>query len=448
MIPASIDYRQTDGIKLYHRGTKSLYPTDHEGYEGTANNQDDSLRSFLAKLSDKSSMMGWLGRQDPKDSLFQVPETIVPAVAANQAQGIAAAPAQQDGGYINFLSEYGKRTVKQIKAYEDYIIGLPEGDRIKQDMHMAYMCINASLGPRLLIDVQRIAGQDHLRSGYRTFTLLLTIIDRMTVSDQVHVEKLKNSLANLRQFSTKHNGDIETINREATRIYEGLKVHGKEEDSDIILHLYNAYLENPRQAFTSYIRNHKIEHTVHKQTVLTPKDYMSMAETTYSYMESQEGGDVGEHVDVIALKAQLAAQGKEIKRLKKSNPKKGGVRFKDKKDGSSKNKGKPDWLANNEKPEEAELRKPREWKGKTFWFCGKATGGKCPDKWRLHKPSECKYGNPDCPKAGKRPADASGLKPSTTSKRGKPTASAFQAVADAEQEEFDRMDAVSSDEEE
>lgn len=43
-----------------------------------------------------------------------------------------------------------------------------------------------------------------------------------------------------------------------------------------------------------------------------------------------------------------------------------------------------------EEPAESELKKPRHWNGKDWWWCSSKTGGKCNGHYRVHKPSQCK----------------------------------------------------------
>ena len=42
-----------------------------------------------------------------------------------------------------------------------------------------------------------------------------------------------------------------------------------------------------------------------------------------------------------------------------------------------------------ERPKEDELRKPKEWNGKTWWYCHPDTGGKCNGEYRRHEPKDC-----------------------------------------------------------
>ena len=50
---------------------------------------------------------------------------------------------------------------------------------------------------------------------------------------------------------------------------------------------------------------------------------------------------------------------------------------------------KPVWLTQNKPPSKGKLKEARDWNGTDWWWCSEATGGKCNDCWRAHKPSQC-----------------------------------------------------------
>jgi hypothetical protein len=100
--------------------------------------------------------------------------------------------------------------------------------------------------------------------------------------------------------------------------------------------------------------------------------------------------------DVLALQAQVHKLEKKAGKslsftpdAKKHDGKKGKS---DKKASNTASKGaeKPEWLKKDIRPKDESLTKYRTWNnGKWFW-CSHETGGKCPGKWRIHKPSDCK----------------------------------------------------------
>ena len=108
--------------------------------------------------------------------------------------------------------------------------------------------------------------------------------------------------------------------------------------------------------------------------------------------------------ELIALKAQVSTQKKELKELK-SGAKKESRRQKAKKDNTKQEAHKArKGLAKNsereatkgaswkyEKPPPHLLTKPvTDARGTKFWWCSKETGGKCHGMFRAHKPKDCK----------------------------------------------------------
>ena len=56
------------------------------------------------------------------------------------------------------------------------------------------------------------------------------------------------------------------------------------------------------------------------------------------------------------------------------------------------------------KPEDSELKKPREWNGTKWYWCAPETGGKCEGQYRAHKPNKCK-GTARSSKKGGKPTE-------------------------------------------
>lgn len=70
-------------------------------------------------------------------------------------------------------------------------------------------------------------------------------------------------------------------------------------------------------------------------------------------------------------------------------------------------------------PKEDEIRKPKMWNGKPWYYCHSDTGGKCDGAYRRHKPDQCE---------GKSSKDNKNFKKKDTNpKKLKPT-KALQAV--------------------
>jgi len=87
-----------------------------------------------------------------------------------------------------------------------------------------------------------------------------------------------------------------------------------------------------------------------------------------------------------ANEEKILALQSEINKLKKNSQKPN--RSDSRKTKSPAKKEKPSWF--NKRPKESEVRKPKKWDGKTWYYCHPDTGGKCDGKHRIHHPSDCK----------------------------------------------------------
>ena len=93
---------------------------------------------------------------------------------------------------------------------------------------------------------------------------------------------------------------------------------------------------------------------------------------------------------LLALTTTIEALKAKMNKPKKPPRKKAG-RSKHRKSGKGKSediKEKPAWF--RKKPGKQEMKQPKEWNGAWWHYCSPETGGKCPGKWRIHKPEDCK----------------------------------------------------------
>lgn len=121
----------------------------------------------------------------------------------------------------------------------------------------------------------------------------------------------------------------------------------------------------------------------------------------------------------------------EVKSMKKQARKVAGARQPEKKAGGS-NSGKETKRSNSgraaaatwmyRRPKENWLFKPRQWNGKSWWYCHPDTGGKCNGEYQRHTPKQCKGRS----KSAKRKPDDDRKPAAKPSKIRK----AMQAVAD------------------
>jgi uncharacterized protein (UPF0276 family) len=89
-------------------------------------------------------------------------------------------------------------------------------------------------------------------------------------------------------------------------------------------------------------------------------------------------------------------------------------------------------------------KKEVEFKGHTWYWCGRETGRKC-EKWRAHKPSECKGLSLDIGAKDKRKRDSKGSDKGNSFAKKLRVARAY--VAKLEQQSADKSDYLSDDNE-
>ncbi len=126
---------------------------------------------------------------------------------------------------------------------------------------------------------------------------------------------------------------------------------------------------------------------------MTPDELMLAAKNKYdSMVEKGTWNAPTAEEKIVALEAKLETTVKNLNKKvsfelgKKTGGKKTIDKSKNTK-GNNKSKGHPKTWS---KPKQGD-KKEVEYKGYTWYWCGKDTGGKC-EKWRAHKPNDCKGG--------------------------------------------------------
>ena len=156
-------------------------------------------------------------------------------------------------------------------------------------------------------------------------------------------------------------------------LVDGLKSRG-ETTTDLLTNLFKGYLACSDRDFCDYIT--RKQDAWEEGTDIQPDRLMKHAAEKYKTLLQKglwNAPDKNEE-KILALQS-------EIRKLKRKGTPAG-------KDTATGRAPKPSWF--DQKPGTAELRKPREWNGKTWWYCHPDTGGKCDGKNRLQKPFECK----------------------------------------------------------
>ena len=121
---------------------------------------------------------------------------------------------------------------------------------------------------------------------------------------------------------------------------------------------------------------------------MTPSYLMNKAANKYKLLKTKEMWEApSAESEITALKSTVGNIQKVLKRSSATAGNENTPNKSKKIKKVSKKKPQPAWM--KFKPDPANLTKPREWNGKSWWWCSPETGGKCDGKYRAHKPSEC-----------------------------------------------------------
>ena len=163
-----------------------------------------------------------------------------------------------------------------------------------------------------------------------------------------------------------------------------LKSRG-ETTHDLLANLFKAYAACTDQVFVKYISD--VQTRWEEGEELTSLQLMDKALQKYNILLSKEKWEAPSLHDekLIALEARFS----EMKR-KWTNGKQANKKGKDGKKSKKlrKERKKPEWV--NQRPSDADLKKPREWNNVKWHWCSTETGGKCHGVYRVHHPSKCK----------------------------------------------------------
>ena len=364
----------------------------------------EGLFQFLRSLEDRAHKYGW---NDEVTGIMMIPtDPANPQVLTN------------------LLSNYGEVKMEEIKAFELTYIDTPS--RAAQDTHMLYSCIMNSLSKEGKTKIHIWREQYTTPGGYKSGNLLLKIVIRESHLDtNATTSVLRLKLSSLDTYMPKVNSDIIKFNTYVRLLLDSLAARG-EESSDTLVNLFKGYQAASDKPFADYIN--RLQESHDDGNTLTPEVLMQRAVDKYKNLK-QAGkwkAPTEEEEKILALETKL-------KNLQKN---KGNKKNEKKTEGKDKKKSfLPTWHKKPPKPEE--LKKPREYNNKKWYWCCPETGGKCTGIWRTHKPSECKG---TMFKAGqKRPTTEDGKTTTAKDNRALKLAKAITATA--------QTGATSSDEE-
>ena len=347
-----IDYTTSTGRKLYSSATAKLEET---AFDCVA----EDLYSFLKSLKDRAREFAW---DEPGIGILSIPDD-------------PYSPTE----FKSLIDQHGEIELESIRAFEESYID--QSVRPAQDTAQLYRCLMASIskeGKRKIL----IWEDQYTINGLGSGTLLLKIIVRESHLDtNATSASIRTKLTDLDRYLPTIGHDITKFNTYVKLLIDGLKSRG-ETSHDLLINLFKGYMACSDREFVAYIKG-KLD-TFEEGTPMQVDDLMKNAAEKYKTLlqKGKWNAPDANETKILALQSEL----RKLKKEKKSRIKTGKSRNTDKP--SKKEGGKPKWFSR--RPNQDELHKPKEWKGRKWYYCHPDTGGKCDGKWRQHLPSECK----------------------------------------------------------
>jgi hypothetical protein len=222
-------------------------------------------------------------------------------------------------------------------------------------------------------------------NGFSSGNLLLKIIIRESHLDtNATTSSICTKVSNLDSYIVTIASDITKFNAYVKLLIDSLKARG-ETSNNLLTNLFKGYGAATDKIFVDYVERKKEKYEEGEET--TPDALMDQANSKYKLMKERNTWNAPSEQEekILALMT-------EVRNLKKS--KKKDTPWKKEAKPSNKSKSnhkkateKPSWFT--KEPSKEELNKPREWNGKTWYYCSPKTGGKCSGNYRMHKPTSC-----------------------------------------------------------
>jgi hypothetical protein len=355
-----LDYSKAEHHKVYKSGTR---PVTDEPFNCDA----DGLYQFLGEVEDRADEMGW--------------STGILNVSVN-AEG-------EEERKENIIQNYGTITLEQVKKSElQYING---SERRTQDTYMLYRCLMASLTSEakkkiMIWQEQYHIGQPKASSGV---ALLKVIIRESHLDTNATTSQIRTKLSSLDKYIMTVDSDIGKFNQYVKLLVQSLAARNQS-SSDLLVNLFKGYGAVSDEVFRAWLMRKQDDHEEGEET--TPDDLMIAAKNKYDTMvEKGTWNAPTAEEKIVALEAKFKST---MKSLSKKVSFDGSAKKKGAKSGTDKSTPRKKGQKDEDHPKKWKAPKPNdkkevEFKGHTWYWCGKDTGGKC-EKWRAHKPSECK----------------------------------------------------------
>ena len=352
-----LDYTKSEHSKIYKSAIREVCK---EPFECEA----DGLYQFLKDIQDRADEMGW------SDGILNI---TLEVTDDNE-------PVQE-----KLIDNYGTISLEQVVESELQYIN--EQGREAQDTFMLYKCLMASLSNSakkrisLWSDQYRI-GDNNLCSGV---ALLKIIVRESHLDTNATTNQIRTKLSNLDSYIVTVDSDIGKFNQYVKLLVQSLTARNQK-TSDLLINLFKGYGAVSDEVFRAWLMRKQDDHEEGEE--LTPDELMIAAKNKFDTMvEKGTWNAPTAEEKIVALEAKFNSTMKSLnKKVTFDNSKKQVAKKGADKPSSKKKEGDhpKKWKA----PKQGD-KKEVEFKGHTWYWCGKDTGGKC-EKWRAHKPKECK----------------------------------------------------------
>lgn len=320
----------------------------------------EGFYQFMQALDTRAANYGW---SDDVQGVLWIPED----------------PAQPMANLRYIVEEYGTLSMEAIEAHEETYIDTPT--RAAQDNRMIYNCLMNSINTEAKKKITIWRDQYTINGEFSGILLLKVLIRESHLDTNATVTMIRTRLSNLDTYIQTIGNDITKFNGYVRVLVDGLSAR-REVTNDLLTHLFKGYAACSDQKFVEYIGRKQEQYEEGED--VTAEDLMTLADTKYRQLKDKGQWEAPspEEEKILALEAKLKKLEKTTN--KKQTPKPDGKKRSAKGEGT---KERPKWMSQKPKPED--LKKPREWNGKKWFWCSPETGGKCEGHYRVHHPSKC-----------------------------------------------------------
>jgi hypothetical protein len=353
-IQGIVNYKKTSGRKLYSGAIAKL---DEELYDC----KPDGLYQFLQSLNSRAQDIGWSN----EDGILMIPDD----------------PTSIDPELHYLIDNYGVVTLEQIRSFEETY--LAQENRGAQDTYMLYKCLMNSISKEGKLKIL-IWKSQYTIGGRVSGNLLLKVIIRESHLDtNATTATIRTKLSSLDSYLPTIGSDITKFNGYVRLLIDSLAARG-ETTQDLLTNLFKGYQAASDKTFVEYI-GRKLE-KYEEGDATTADHLMEQADNKFKLLKlhNKWNAPSQEEEKILALEARVK---KLTNQSHKDGKKLKGKEIKKKKWEKTKTGEQPSWF--NKEPATGDLKKPKSWKGKDWWWCSPKTGGKCTGQHRRHKPSEC-----------------------------------------------------------